>query len=293
MSEPMSRLEQARVHVDPTWDETRVRAELGKLEQRMAARSRARFAWWSLGIGVAAAAALVVWQRTGDVAQQANGSVAPRTREAPMAPPPAAGPDMKTAPDERALAVLPSAPTLLSDGGAQIAPDPTSDSPRRMQTRRHVVAAAEWRRLAEEGRYKEAFAALPTQTLKPAGLDVPGLLLAADTARLSGHPAEAVPYYREIFERSPSDSRAHLAAFTLGRTLLNELRDPRAAAAAFGRAYALAPRSPLAEEALVRQVESLARAQDMAAAQERAAFYLATFPNGRRVQEVRRAAKLP
>src|SRR6185503_5207356 len=49
-----------------------------------------------------------------------------------------------------------------------------------------------------------------------------GLMLAADAARLSGHAAESVPYFRRLLRDHARDARAPLAAFTLGRILLSE-----------------------------------------------------------------------
>ena len=75
-------------------------------------------------------------------------------------------------------------------------------------------------------------------------------MLAADAARLSGHPASAVPYLRRMLRDYPSDVRGPVAAFTLGRVLLAELARPGEAADAFALSYRLAPAGPLAADAL-------------------------------------------
>ncbi|MDB4981332.1 MAG: VgrG protein, partial [Myxococcales bacterium] len=54
-----------------------------------------------------------------------------------------------------------------------------------------------------------------------------GLMRAADAARLSGHPAAAVPYYERVVGDFAADARAPVAAFTLGRVLLTQLDRPR------------------------------------------------------------------
>jgi tetratricopeptide (TPR) repeat protein len=157
---------------------------------------------------------------------------------------------------------------------------------------RVVLAGQAWRSLAREGRYHEAYIELAQSQLDRAKSDVDDLLLAGDAARLSGHPREAVPYYRDALARAGTGSRAHLAAFTLGRTLLRELGDARGAAQSFERAYTLAPHGQLAEEALASEVESWARAGDRARASEAAKRYVEAFPTGRREREVRRLGGL-
>lgn len=85
-----------------------------------------------------------------------------------------------------------------------------------------------------------------------------------------------------------SDPRAPLAAFALGRVLLDELGNPREAAEAFARAERLDPGGSLAEDALARQVEALSRAGESDAAHTAAQRYVERFPAGRRLASVRR-----
>ena len=87
------------------------------------------------------------------------------------------------------------------------------------------------------------------------------LLVAADVSRLSEHPAEAVPYLQRILREHPRDERAPMAAFTLGRTL-SGLGRTQEAMSMFGRVHSDWPRSPLAEDALVRQAEAAAAIGD-------------------------------
>src|SRR4030095_2480411 len=71
-----------------------------------------------------------------------------------------------------------------------------------------------WKALAAQGKHREAYDALgslsPTQLRNPEEL-----LMAADTARLSGHPSRAVPFLERVLSQFRRDPRAPLAAFTL------------------------------------------------------------------------------
>jgi len=147
-----------------------------------------------------------------------------------------------------------------------------------------VPAAPSWQDLARAGDNDAAFVAL--QNSKPQDV-AEELLLAADVARLTRHPEQAVEPLNRLLARFPEDGRAPLAAFTLGRILLDQLAQPRAAAEAFGRARSLEPNGPLAEDALARQVGAAALAGDRAEATRLATEYLALFPDGRSVRAVK------
>ncbi len=142
-----------------------------------------------------------------------------------------------------------------------------------------------WQELARGGEFDAAWKQLPPSH---AVRDLPEeLLLAADVARLSHHSAEAVAPLQQCIARHANDPRTPLAAFTLGRVLLDELGRPRPAAEAFDTARRLAPEGPLAEDALARSVESWARAGETAKAHELAVDYLNRYPGGRRAAAVR------
>jgi ferric-dicitrate binding protein FerR (iron transport regulator) len=113
-------------------------------------------------------------------------------------------------------------------------------------------------------------------------------LHASEAARRNGHPEQALALLRRLLERHANDPRAPYASFIMGRVLLEELRQPREAAAAFARVAVLDPNTPLAEDALAREVESWSRAGDKERAQVRAAIYLGRYPHGARADEVRR-----
>jgi len=124
-----------------------------------------------------------------------------------------------------------------------------------------------------------------------AGDTVQELLVAADVARLSDHPAEAVPYLQRIVREHPRDERAHQAAFTLGRTL-SGLGRTREAMSMFGRVRSDWPGNPLAEDALVRQTEAAGALGELATARRLAGEYERDYPTGQRRAEVRRHARL-
>ena len=110
-------------------------------------------------------------------------------------------------------------------------------------------------------------------------------------ARLSDHPAEAVPYLQRILHDHARDERAPMAAFTLGRTL-SGLGRTREAMALFARVRNDWPRSPLVEDALVREAEAASALGELAAAARLAAQYDRAYPDGRRRADVRRYARL-
>ena len=143
-----------------------------------------------------------------------------------------------------------------------------------------------WVHLAQAGDYDAAYVAL--KQTKEAAHGPVELMLAADAARLSHHPQEALGSLGAVMEKYPRDPRAPLAAFTLGRVLLDDLGRPADAGAAFARARSLAPTGPIAEDALAREVEAWSRSGDPVRAQTRAEEYLARYPNGTRARSVRR-----
>jgi transmembrane sensor len=170
-----------------------------------------------------------------------------------------------------------AAPLLPASAAAPAAPAPPAAAP-----------GPSWRALAEEGDYSAALARLSLEG-PSAVRDTPNeLLLAADVARLGGQPARAVAPLERVVSRHAGDSRAPLAAFTLGRTLLDQLGRPREAANAFAQARRLAPSGALAQDALAREVESWSRAGDTTKARARAVEYLKLYPHDRRAASVRR-----
>jgi transmembrane sensor len=149
------------------------------------------------------------------------------------------------------------------------------------------TSRARFRALATRGRYAEAYRVLAGA---PGVVDsgAEDLMLAADAARLSGHPAEATPYLQQIVHKYRGDERAPLAAFTLGRILLYQLARPAEAADAFALVRKILPEGPLSPDALAREAEAANRADQRERARGLADEYVAKYPTGRRLESVRR-----
>jgi transmembrane sensor len=157
-------------------------------------------------------------------------------------------------------------------------------------SRSHGGASSGWRVYAERGEFAKAYGQLANAGRAAVHDDVQDLLLAADAARLSGHPADSVPYLHRVTIGHRRDPRSALAAFTLGRVLLTQLGSPREAALAFADAQRLAPEGSLVEDALAREVEAWYRAGSADQAKLRASTYLRRFPSGRWSEAVRQYA---
>jgi transmembrane sensor len=151
---------------------------------------------------------------------------------------------------------------------------------------RPVDASERFRAHARDREYASAYQLLVAQP-GVVGVSVGDLMLAADVARLSGHPAAAIPYLERVIRDHAGSGQAPLAAFTLGRIYSGMGRDEQAAAA-FSKASGLDPKGPLAEDALARRVEHAYRAGDRSGARRLAEQYLSTYPSGRRRDEVLR-----
>lgn len=153
-------------------------------------------------------------------------------------------------------------------------------------------AAQAWRELARAERYDEAYSALDASGDRAHAVhdDVGDLLLAADVARLSGHPVEALPWLEAVVREHRDDARAVLAAFTRGRILM-DLGRSDAAATQLEEVVAMEPQGSLAEDALGRAVLAHAAAGHAAAASALAERYLASYPGGRWSGRVRAAVE--
>jgi len=118
-----------------------------------------------------------------------------------------------------------------------------------------------WRELARSGHHREAFATLGTQGIRREvkRLGIADLFALADVARLSGHPAEAVAPLQRIVDGFATDRQSPLAAFALGRLQLDDLNQPRAAAASFSRALELGAPQSLRDAVRSRLAEAQAR----------------------------------
>jgi transmembrane sensor len=116
-------------------------------------------------------------------------------------------------------------------------------------------------------------------------------LTGADSLRRSGQFHEAAIALETLLAEHAGDSRAPLTEFSLGRLYLDSLGDPNRAAEHFSRALVRRLPAALAEDARARLVEAYARAGNRAAAENAASVYLALYPNGRRLDDVRRWAR--
>jgi len=147
--------------------------------------------------------------------------------------------------------------------------------------RERASAGAGWREAARSGDYGRAYVELNAKGQDAVRDEAGDLMLAADVARLSAHPADALRPLRSVCERHAGDRRAPVAAFTLGRVLIDDLGRPGEAASAFQRARALWPDGPLAEDALAREADAWQHAARPDAARTAARDYLERYSQGR------------
>src|SRR5262249_7134952 len=120
---------------------------------------------------------------------------------------------------------------------------------------RRTVAAARWAALAEQKRFGEAYGLLRQVPMRDLA-DPDDLLLAADVAPQAGRPERAVPFLERVVKEHPSEFRAQLAGFSLGKVYLDHLDEPVLAARNFAAVRAMAPTGSLAQDALAREVEA-------------------------------------
>jgi transmembrane sensor len=159
---------------------------------------------------------------------------------------------------------------------------PAEDETEPRSVRRPPEAREDWRQLAHASRYDDAYEAFHASDEAPRQVRdaVDDLLLAADVARLSGHPAEALPWLERVERDHAGDARAPLAAFTRGRILM-ELGRAAEAAGQLERVLAMEPAGSLAEDALARAALAHAAAGRSGRAAELGSQYLEAHPGGR------------
>lgn len=132
-----------------------------------------------------------------------------------------------------------------------------------------------------------ASAATPTAHVPSANVD---WLQVADEQRRHGNLKGAIASLRAASAEGDSSRRA-IAAFTLGKLLLDGAGRPSEAAQAFRSCLRMSPPAAMAEDASARLVEAQARAGHAEAALRSARDYERRYPNGRRLADVRRWAK--
>lgn len=123
--------------------------------------------------------------------------------------------------------------------------------------------------------------------LGPASAATPRALLErAQVAWRAGHMNEAAADYEEMLARHPTDARAGLAAFQLGRIQMDHLSDTAAASASFEQAMRLAPHASFREDTLARLAQANDRLGRAAECRRARDAYLHDYPNGIHVPNV-------
>ena len=178
----------------------------------------------------------------------------------------------------------PAQGALDGDGEHVAEPELQAEEARVRPRAKRSAAQPSWRSLTQSGQYDAAYEAM--QHSSGVDDDPAALMDAADAARLSGHPQNAVQFLERVVRGHGKSPVAPLAAFTLGRVYLDKLGQPDKAAAAFERARKLAPTGSLAQDALAREVEALSKGGNAQRAYLRAQDYLRQYPSGRRLRAV-------
>jgi transmembrane sensor len=117
------------------------------------------------------------------------------------------------------------------------------------------------------------------------------LFEAAQIARREGRPDSAAALFAELIEQYPGDARAGLAAFELGRIRLDVMHDVPGSIEALERSLALSRHGGYRQDALARLVLLYARTSETARCREAQSRYLADYPDGVHLLEVRSACE--
>ncbi len=181
------------------------------------------------------------------------------------------------------IATRQEAPTPLPEAGALPRQGATPATPRAQAERvRPQRPERDTPRVRRHAAAETPAAGAATPMPRGGGAKTADSLLAiADEARKSGRPEQSVEPLERLLRDFPTSPKASIAAFTLGRVLLDELGRPRQAAAAFETARTIGLPDTLGESSYSRLVEAHARAGDAAAARRWAEEYRGRHPNGR------------
>ncbi|HTQ04990.1 MAG TPA: FecR domain-containing protein [Polyangiaceae bacterium] len=106
------------------------------------------------------------------------------------------------------------------------------------------------------------------------------LLDLGNAARRAGDAVAAAHAYEQLLSAHPSDPRAGLAAFELGRLRMDRLGDAQGAISALQKAVMLAPGAGFREDAMARLVEAYAAAGATDRCRSAQSAYLKSYPNG-------------
>jgi TolA-binding protein len=163
----------------------------------------------------------------------------------------------------------------LSDTLRDPAPEPQALAP---------SGPAEWQRLADDGQYAAALAALEASggfdaVLRDATAEQ--LMSLVDVARATGRRDRAIETLRRIVNEHGSDPNAPVAAWMLGNELA-KTGDLVGAEQALAMYRALSPNGDFAEDALARQIDIASEQGNLEHARHLAAQYLKEFPDGPR-----------
>jgi hypothetical protein len=163
-------------------------------------------------------------------------------------------------------------------GVAEAALEPPSaqtepDSP--LPTPNQVVAADE----AAPKREPQS-APTPPTSAAPAAPSARDLFEKAGESRRAGDAAAAARGYEELLRLHPTDGRASLSAFELGRLRMDRLGDSAGAITALERAVALNIGPSFREDALARLVSIYASQGSSAACARARDRYLSSYPSG-------------
>jgi TolA-binding protein len=167
-----------------------------------------------------------------------------------------------------------------------LAPEPVSEEP--MPAVPALTTPVEWQRLADEGEYSRALSALDAlggfdAALHDASADQ--LMALVDVARATGQRERAIVALRRIVSEHGADPNAPVAAWMLGSELA-KARDLAAAEQAFAMYRALSPNGDFAEDALARQIDMAAGQGNLEHAKKLAGQYLKEFPDGPRTADI-------
>jgi len=106
------------------------------------------------------------------------------------------------------------------------------------------------------------------------------LLDLGNAARRAGDAAGAARAYEQLLTLHPTDGRAGLAAFELGRLRMDRLGDVPGAIQALQKAVMMAPGAGFREDAMARLVDAYARAGATERCRSAQGAYLSSYPNG-------------
>ena len=146
-----------------------------------------------------------------------------------------------------------------------------------------------WKQHAKAGNFEAAYQTLPANTfstLHTTQWSPDDLFLLSDIARISRHAEEACTALGELINRYPNNSRAGIAAYTLARVTTESLHHPKEGAVHYEQALSLGISKALKETALIRLIQHY-RQTDPLKAKRYENIYLAEYPTGRYLEEIR------